>query len=380
MCRSIHAIAIVFAGLALVGCKRASDEVAKPSAHDAPDAARSAQVKQSGQTAVDQLTLSQAAAIEDPTNATMIAFAPDGKTWASAGFNVVTVMQGDRQVARYQQPDTFLDAGSMGFSPDGKTIRIGTLDVDVATGALGATPTSSNLATWVVSKGYSTPPAFRLTAARKSDDGSMLIVSATSVPRTGREAPPPRVTGNVEWLIALDGATLQPTEVLWNAPRSSTFDRIAISDRFVAASGLGGLKVFARDALDKPIDLGMVAARIAWSADGELFAACDGGGTLALWRTGSWGAPAGTWKVDSGIPLSLAFDPARPLLAVGGNDGHVRVYTVDDAALAAPKLLADQDVGGLVQAVAWSPDGESLLVASAMPQGKIIRFAVAVSP
>jgi len=57
-----------------------------------------------------------------------------------------------------------------------------------------------------------------------------------------------------------------------------------------------------------------------------------------------------------------------------------RLSGVADGQLAAPPMLLDQDVGGDIRGIAFSPDGATLWVAAGPPVGKVIRFAVAVSP
>jgi hypothetical protein len=69
-----------------------------------------------------------------------------------------------------------------------------------------------------------------------------------------------------------------------------------------------------------------------------------------------------------------------PVLAAASHDGHLRLYGVADAQLAAPPMLLDHDVGGDIRGIAFSADGATLWVVAGPPAGKVIRFAVSVSP
>jgi WD40 repeat protein len=215
-----------------------------------------------------------------------------------------------------------------------------------------------------------------MAAARKSDDGSLIVVGATGATRDRRTGLQQPATGEPDWLIALDGATRKPTQALWHG-RGAVI-AIAISDLHVAAAGHGPVRVFARDAFGKAIELGgdlPTASNVAWAPDGAMLGAI-GERTVAVWRTGRWDAPAASWQVGSDYQGAIAFHPTRPLLAIGNRDGHVRVYGVADAQLAQRPVLVDLDVGGPVSGLAFSPDGATLLVAAEAPAKQIKRFAI----
>lgn len=181
-------------------------------------------------------------------------------------------------------------------------------------------------------------------------------------------------------MIAFDGATWKPTEVLWHGRGEIT--TIAISDHYVAAGGLGPVRVFARDALTTQLGTDSFATVIAvtWAPGDALLSAIGDGKKIAVWRTGRWDAPAASWEAGSDYQSALVFHPTRPLLAVGNRDGHVRMYGVADAQLEKPPLFVDHDVGGVVSSVAFSPDGTSLLVSAGPPANQLVRFAVAATP
>lgn len=380
-----HASLIAAAlGVGIVAaCTRSGDppEVTQPS--EKPLEPRAApggpKVTSYTQQAVDKVTLTALGGIDDP-RAEWLAFAPDGETWASVWMGGARIFRGEQERAMYMQ--RHIAGGSVGFSRDGSLLRLGTHDLDVATGKLADQPALPDLAAWAATTGgHRAPPSLGIVGAVKSADGKLLVVGASGVTRDRREGLKKPTTGDEDWVIALDGASRAPSAVLWSG--SGVHDRIAISDRHVAAGGMGGLLVFARDALTTPIDLtaqlgGVIA--LAWSPDGNLLAAIGQERKVAVWRTGSWGAPAASWDLPGNYASGLAFHPRRPLLLVGNKDGHLRVYGVAEPSLAKPPVLADVDIGGPVHALAVAPDGSNLRVAAGPPLSKILRYELQATP
>jgi WD40 repeat protein len=302
----------------------------------------------------------------------LLAVAPEGATWASVFSANVRFFEGVRETRAITQQHTA--AASIGFSPDGKTLRLGLHDVDVATGALAPQPPVPDLAAWATAAGLPAPPTLALPAARKSDDGNLIVVGATGVTRDRKAGLEKPRSGDVDWLIALDGATRTPLAVLWHGRGPIT--AIAISARHVAAGG-NPVHVFARDALAKELRAGggppQVSA-LAWSPGGELLAAIGGGKRVAVWRVDRFDAPAASWDDGGDYQSGIAFHPTRPLLAVGNRDGHVRIFGVADAQLATPPLLVDRYIGKSVSAVAFAPDG-TLYVAA---EGRVAWFGASL--
>jgi hypothetical protein len=133
----------------------------------------------------------------------MLAFAPDGKSWASAFAVDVRFFEDLREVRRISQMNTA--AGSIGFSPDGKTLRLGNHDVNVATGTLAKQPDMPDLAAWASATGLPAPAQLSWPAARKSDDGTLLVVAATGATADRRDGYQEPKTGDRDWVFALDG-------------------------------------------------------------------------------------------------------------------------------------------------------------------------------
>lgn len=379
--KASHASAILLVGLA---CTK-SPEPPAPKPHGGgtgaatPDASKGPQVNSYIQgAAVDAVKVAERAAIEDFAGA-MLAYAPDGQTWATAWGSGARLFQGDQELAavRLNPPDP---ATAIGFSADGAALYVGYTVLDATTGAAKPQIAMDSLATWAAAAGKPAPPKLSSGVGRMSDDGTLLVLAASGITRDRRAGQQAPKTGDVDWLIALDGVTRKPTEVLWHG--NGVHTAIAISADHVAAGGLAAGKVFERKALTQAIDLGGAPPGIhalAWSPDGALLAA-TGAKQIVLWRAGAWDKPAASWEAGSDYQSTLAFHPARPVLLVGNRDGHLRLYGVADGQLPSPPLVLDHDAGGVVSAAAFRPDGGSLLAIVRRAKNEVLRFDVTLTP
>jgi len=306
----------------------------------------------------------------------LLAVAPDGRRWALATVEGVRFFDGDKETRAVHAPN---GATQLRFSGDGKALLLGSHTVDAATGAVTTAKAPSDLAAWAKQAGLPAPAQLGLGAVAASTDGT-LIVGGASDSSFDRRGPMPPVTGaDGDWLIALDGAW-KPLAAMWHGRGS--ISQIAVGERFVAAGGVGPVRIFARDALTK--ELGTSPFRgtigVAWAPGDALLAAVGGGKQVGVWRAGSWDAPAAAWEVGGAYQSAIAFHPARPVLAVANHDGHLRLYGVAAGQLAKPPLLLDKDTGGDIRGIAWSADGAGLWVAAGPPAGQVMRFTVAVTP
>jgi hypothetical protein len=363
-------LALVVLGLA---CSRAPEAELTPPTTPR-DTAKEPPVTTNASAAVRSVALTPSWTVANRELYGALAVAPDGARWAGAWPFGVRVYADDQEVATYAS--THNAGGAIAFAPDGAALHLGLVELAVANGAEVKRPVP-DLAAWIAASGKPAPPSLTMPAAQLSADGTLIVVAATAVTRdrtAGLRRPP---TGDSEWLIALDGVSRAPTTVMWSGAHPHI--RIAIGPSFVAAGGQAGLHVAARASLSSVVALGLRSViDVAWSPDGALLAAIGDTKVAALWRAGSWSAPAARWDVGAAYLSALAFHPSRPLLALGSRDHHLRIVSVADPSQPGP--VADVDVGGDVHAIAFAPDGRWLLVSVGNPLVKVVRYDLTIAP
>lgn len=107
--------------------------------------------------------------------------------------------------------------------------------------------------------------------------------------------------------------------------------------------------------------------RIGFSPDGTMLAACSASGEVAVWDVPSL-RPAWTVKGHAQSALTLAWNPFKPELASGGQDGVLRLWKGRTGETWASLPIGTQ--GSWVEQVAWSPDGTHLAASA----GKLLRI------
>lgn len=104
------------------------------------------------------------------------------------------------------------------------------------------------------------------------------------------------------------------------------------------------------------------AIDLAWSGDGALLAAASAAGSIQVFSAAD-GTRVHGWDGHPDGANGLAFEPSRPLLASGGQDGAVRLW---DVAGGGPAGVFE--AGSWVERLAWrpaAPGREPLLAAAA---------------
>jgi WD40 repeat protein len=106
-----------------------------------------------------------------------------------------------------------------------------------------------------------------------------------------------------------------------------------------------------------------------WASDNQTVATSSQGGVIRVWNANS-GQEVHGYYLDAQLPMRvLAFDPTGSMLAVGGDDGLVRLWFgltcqqeqqggFGNQCMDAPQRLTAHT--GIVRTLAWSPDGRLL--------------------
>jgi WD domain, G-beta repeat len=137
---------------------------------------------------------------------------------------------------------------------------------------------------------------------------------------------------------------------------------LAFGERLIAAGGTT-VTVWSRKTLQRVAELphAQPPRALAFNAEGDRLAVLCAGGELTLWDP-----TAGTRLVTLQAHLmdgyAVAFHPSRPMLATGGQDGKLRVWSLGGAP------LYEEFLGGWVHTVAFDPTGARLAAGTrAMP-------------
>jgi WD40 repeat protein len=109
---------------------------------------------------------------------------------------------------------------------------------------------------------------------------------------------------------------------------------------------------------------------VTWAADGQSVASASLGGVVRVWHSSDGQEIHGYFLVPATPLRAAAFAPAGQLLAVGGDDGDVRLWNGLTCASATPGTTGFQcrdtpttfrAQTGAVRALSWDPDGRLLL-------------------
>jgi WD40 repeat protein/transcriptional regulator with XRE-family HTH domain len=326
-----------------------------------------------------------------------VAFSPDGR-WLAAG-------SADHRVRLWNVTDPahprlvgkpLTGPGdlvySVAFSPDGRLLAAGGKDDQVwlwnvsrpGRPVLAGRPLTG-ATDWVNAVAFS-PDGRSIAAASSDNDVHIWDVATRMVTAT---LPHPMPVTSLAWsrngrLITADADGLAriwalPTPVLVaGSPVNSVAfgargSLLAVGDRDLQLWNPGTRKRLTAG----PVP-GTFVNAVAFAPGGKVLAAGYGNGLMRLWRAAvplvPLSRPVRAAASGSGLVESVAFSPDGTMLATGsdaapgvatGSDGTVRLWSVTDPAH--PRLLAKVHDSGTssVYCVAFSPDGKTLAAASA---------------
>jgi len=269
---------------------------------------------------------------------------------------------------------------SVAFSPDGHLLAAASQDDKVWLWKIGphaAAPdgTLTNATDWVNAVAFS-PDGTELAAG--TSDASVLVwnVADRTLITT---LPHPQPVTSLAWdgpgrLAAGDA---DGTVSLWQVPPpvlltgSPAYDAVYSPDgKTLAVSSQDNLQLWSatghRQLAAQPVP-GTFVDAVEFAPRAHVLAATYGDGMFQMWRTASGhlvslGQPVRASA--TGMTETVAFSPNGELVATGGDDGTLRLWSVRDPAR--PRLLATtRDSGSYVFGVAFSPDGRVVAATSA---------------
>lgn len=279
-----------------------------------------------------------------------LAFDAAGKRWALADHQTIQLGE-DGQLGRLLTAPE--EVHELRWSADGQQLYAAPLVYDVARDAWQARPSLDA----AMAEGLDAPPdpqQLGVVAAAMSSDGKDLVI-ATRFQPTRRLGGKDHYKGPHERLLAVS-ASGAPRGVLYAGPFEMR--ALAIGDRMIAAGGAPVL-VWERASLRKVAELPheLVARALAFSPGGDRLAVLTADGDVSLWDPTA-GKLLGSFHAHRGDGYTLAFHPTLPLLATGGQDGVLRVWSIAADSMGASRYA--ETVGGWVQAVAFAPTGTRL--------------------
>lgn len=325
-----------------------------------------------------------------------IAWAPDGRSWASGEQQHIGLWQG---LERKRRLDVWVgDREALRFSADGKRLMAGHRLIDVASGEV--------LVDAAAGQPSFDGPGWSVDAAAWSPDETQVLLWVRWHPSRccrGREekrpADPSRVLAvdvDTRRRTASPGTTLQ-LERDWQEWSALAID----AHRLIVGGTTDQIHVFDRKTLAPTgtIRTGIAVTQLQLSRDGRWLGGVRGGTEIVLMdpaeRTvaASWKMPGG----ESAVIDAWAFHPSLPLLVTSDESKRLRIWSFESLGESRGEKpgekpgeksgtkpgtkpgreLASVELPEAPRALAWSPAGDELLVAmQAHPTSWIYRYAL----
>lgn len=292
-----------------------------------------------------------------------LALHPDGHRWALADSRSIQLGTDAELGPKLTAARPILD---LAWAPDGAALYAAPQVYDVAAATFLPLPSL----TAALASGLEPPPPpeqLGLVAARFAPDGRELLASARVQPSRALGAEDYR--GPRERLLVLraDGTA---RGVL--ASGDDELRALAVSPHRLAAGG-ASIDLWDRASLRKLATLAhhkLVTRALAFNAAGDRLAALAADGEVSLWDVSTDGKLLTSFSAHQGDGYAIAIHPGLPLLATGGQDNHLRLWTFDG------KLVTEAAMPGWVQAVAFDATGTRVAAVVRSRPSKLAIFAL----
>ena len=286
-----------------------------------------------------------------------LAFAPDGETWAAASPFELHLFRGSDPAASLELPPEPTDRVT--FAADGRRLFVAPLVLELASRSWVELPPIGPALT------EGSPPLdggeLTLTRAAVTPDGELLLACAEYRPGR-RPGAGSGYAGPRSRILALDAGTRAVKALLHEADGWETPQSAAASERYLAAASASVWsweRAELRPAGSVERDDGYVRALRFGPADSWL-AGVGAGGELGVWSVDGLEQRA-AWQAHTDDAYALDAHPSSDVLASGGTDGRLCLWTADG------ELLQEVAVEGEVEGVALAAgkaavavDGERL--------------------
>ena len=323
----------------------------------------------------DMVSGTRQATLTVPIGVYSVAFSPDGKTFATGGYEEVRLWDAvswERKVSFKAEVNFIID--NLAFSPDGKTIAtVGTSAEDIRLWDVATATRKATLqghASWVQSLTFSPDGG---TLASGSWDSTIRLWDITAGAHKATFADPRIRSAPFSLAFSPDGRTLahvgSKDVVLWDVPSgqvrkiltghtSRIIENLAFSpDGKTIATGNGEIRLWDVVSGEHKKTFGdhmEPVTNVAFSPDGSTLAGSEGN-RIHVWEGGR--VLKTTLIGHTDIVTSIAFSPDGKTIASSSEDATVRVWDV----VSGVQKTAFLGHWGVVNSVAFSPDGQILV-------------------
>lgn len=223
-----------------------------------------------------------------------------------------------------------------------------------------------------MTSGLDEPPDPRqlgVAAAAHAPDGQDLVIAAYFQPSRERDRDDGYRGPQERLLVIGPDRALRGTLYAGNDKMRA----IAIGDHLIAAGG-ATVQVWDRPSLRKLAELKhkLAARAVAFNAAGDRLGVITADGEVSIWDPAA-GKLLASFPAHQGDGYAIAFHPTRPLVATGGQDGALRLWSLTGTAIVTEKLegwvnaVAFDATGARLGAVSWSRPPHLVIYAVSAP-------------